>query len=135
MNYEDKIVKLKLDVIFKRVFGDENETDIIAAFISALLDIPRESIRQINIRNTELNPEYFNQKFGRLDLRLDIDGKIVNIEMQVNFEPDFKDRTLFYWAKMFSSELKSGDMYENLRKTICINIISLNPDLHTAPNK
>ena len=39
------IVKLKLDVIFKRVFGDENNKDIIAAMISALLEIPRESIR------------------------------------------------------------------------------------------
>ena len=59
MNNEDKIVKLKLDVIFKRVFGDENDTDIIAAFVSALLEIPQESIRNIFIRNTELTPDYF----------------------------------------------------------------------------
>ena len=36
------IVKLKLDVIFKRMFGDENNKDIIAALLSALLEIPRE---------------------------------------------------------------------------------------------
>ena len=62
MNNEDKIVKLKLDVIFKRVFGDENDTDIIAAFVSALLEIPQESIRNIFIRNTELTPDYFKLK-------------------------------------------------------------------------
>ena len=48
------IVKLKLDVIFKRVFGDENNKDIIAAMLSALLEIPRESIRSIEICNVEL---------------------------------------------------------------------------------
>ena len=126
MNNEDKIVKLKLDVIFKRVFGDENNTDIIAAFVAALLDIPQESIKNIYIKNSELSPDYFELKFGRFDLKLDVDGRTVNIEMQVNFEPDFKDRTLFYWAKMFGGELKSGDMYNNLKKTICINIINFN---------
>ena len=69
MDKDYKIVKLKLDVIFKRVFGDENDTDIIAAFVSALLDIPQESIKNIYIRNTELTPEYFKLKFGRLDLK------------------------------------------------------------------
>ena len=126
MDKDYKIVKLKLDVIFKRVFGDENDTDIIAAFVSALLDIPQESIKNIYIRNTELTPEYFKLKFGRLDLKLEVDGKIVNIEMQVNAEPDFKDRTLFYWSKMFSGGLKDGDMYDSLKKTICINIINFN---------
>ena len=126
MNSEAKIVKLKLDIIFKRIFGNQNNTDIIAAFISALLDIPRESIRKIYIDNVELTPEYFYQKFGKLDLKLDVDGSIVNIEMQVNFEPDFKERTLFYWAKIFSDDLKTGEAYEQLKQTICINIINFN---------
>jgi hypothetical protein len=33
MDLNQPIVKLKLDVIFKRVFGDANNTDIIAAFL------------------------------------------------------------------------------------------------------
>lgn len=37
MGRGERIVMLKLDVIFKRVFGDENNKDIIAAFISDLL--------------------------------------------------------------------------------------------------
>ena len=45
MNREEKIVLLKLDVIFKRVFGNESNKSIIAAFISDLLEIPRESIK------------------------------------------------------------------------------------------
>ena len=107
MDMQQPIVKLKLDVIFKRVFGDEKNEDIIAAMISALLEIPRESIRNIEISNVELPPEYYDQKFSRLDLRLNVDGKIVNVEMQVNYEADFKERTLFYWSKIYSEELKA----------------------------
>lgn len=115
---------LKLDVIFKRVFGDENNKDIIAAFISDLLEIPRDSIKAIYINNVELTPDFFDQKFSRLDLKLDVDGRIVNIEMQVNKETDFKERTLFYWSKLYSEELKAGDEYDQLKQTICINIIN-----------
>ncbi|MBQ5545362.1 MAG: hypothetical protein IIU00_06750 [Clostridia bacterium] len=42
MYRDNSIVKLKLDVIFKRVFGDENDKDILAAFLSAMLEISRE---------------------------------------------------------------------------------------------
>ncbi len=81
MDRAEKIVMLKLDVIFKRVFGDEKNKDIIATFISDLLEIPRSSIRSIYINNVELTPKFFDQKFSRLDLKLDVDGRIVNIEM------------------------------------------------------
>ena len=124
MNKEEKIVMLKLDVIFKRVFGNDSNKAIIAAFISDLLEIPRESIKAIYINNVELTPEYLDMKFSRLDLRLDVDGRIVNIEMQVNRETDFKDRTLFYWSKLYSEELRTGEEYGELKQTICINIIN-----------
>ena len=51
------IVKLKLDVIFKRIFGDEKNSDIIAAMLSALLEIPRDSIKSIEIANVEIPTE------------------------------------------------------------------------------
>ena len=135
INRDAKIVKLKLDIIFKKVFGDEKNEDIIAAFISSLLEIPRESIKKVYIENVELPPEQLDQKFSRLDLRLDIDGRLVNIEMQVNRETDFNERTLFYWSKLYSEELKESEPYSTLKQTICINIINFNqfscPEYHS----
>ena len=78
------------------------------------------------INNVELAPQYLNQKFSRLDLKMNVDGKIVNIEIQVNRETYFKERTLFYWSKLYSGELGSGDDYGKLKQTICINIINFN---------
>ncbi len=121
-----RIVKLKLDVIFKRVFGDEKNMDIITAFVSDLLDLPRESVKTVSIENVEISPEFFGRKYSRLDLRLKVDDRIVNVEIQVNSEPAFRERTLYYWAKLYGADLKEGEEYGKLEQTICVNIINFN---------
>ena len=135
MGRDTKIIKLKLDIIFKRIFGDAKNDDIIRAFIEDLLEMERGTIQEIFIENVELPPSELDKKFSRLDLKMKVDNQIVNIEMQVNYEADFKDRTLFYWSKLYSEELASGEEYSGLKKTICINIINFvaleNPDYHS----
>ena len=127
-----KIVKLKLDIIFKRVFGDIRNKNIIIRFLADILEIKPDDIKEIHFDNVELPSEYCGEKFSRLDLKLELkdvndsETKIINIEMQVNSEPAFKDRTLYYWSKIYSEELKTSEEYDSLRKTICINIINFN---------
>ena len=123
---DKKIVKLKLDIIFKKIFGDEHHKEIITSFIADILEIPFESIKSVTINNVELMPEYIENKFGRLDLKLNVDGRIINVEMQVKNVSAFKDRTLFYWAKLFTEDLLSGEKYKKLNETICINILDFN---------
>lgn len=57
------------------------------------------------------------------------------MEIQVKNDTDYRDRTLFYWAKLYSSELKSGEEYSELKQTVTINIINFNmfggDDYHT----
>ena len=65
-------------------------------------------------------------KIHRLDLNLYVDGRKINIEMQVNKESAYKERTLFYWAKLYSDDLDSGEDYSALSQTICVNIINFN---------
>ena len=126
MREDAEIVQLKLDLIFKKVFGDAQNTDVIAEFISAMLDIPRESIHLVEIRNTEMTPDFLGLKFGRLDLCLEVDEQLVDIEMQVNQQPNYAERSLFYWSKLYTSSLQSGDDYGVLRRAICINILNYN---------
>ena len=123
---EESIVKLKLDIVFKRIFGDERNKDIITSFIADILEIPFDSIKSLSINNVELVPNYYDNKFSRLDLKLTVDERIINVEMQVNSVTAFKDRTLFYWSKLFSEELKPKEEYKELHQTICINILGFN---------
>lgn len=127
------VVSAKLDIIFKKIFTEN--TDMLHEFVADVLDIPSESIKEIVIRNQELVPESLDGKFSRLDLNLKIDDTLVNVEIQVKGETDFRDRTLFYWAKLYTSELKSGDAYGKLKKAITINIVNFNMfegnDFHT----
>ena len=100
--------------------------DIITAFVSDLLELPRESVKTVSIENVEIAPEFFGRKYSRLDLKLKVDDKIVNVEIQVNSEPAFKERTLYYWAKLFSADLKEGEEYDKLEQTVCVNIVNFN---------
>jgi predicted transposase/invertase (TIGR01784 family) len=76
--------------------------------------------------NVELLPDNYADKFSRVDLKMQVDEKVVNVEMQICNESNFRERTLYYWSKIYSSELKSGEDYSKLRETICINIVNFN---------
>ncbi|MCM1271953.1 MAG: Rpn family recombination-promoting nuclease/putative transposase [Ruminococcus flavefaciens] len=118
------VISAKLDVIFKKIFTENR--DMLHEFIADVLDIPSESIQDIIITNSELPPETTDGKFSRLDLNLKVDDKLVNVEIQVKNDNDFCDRALFYWSKLYTSELKSGEIYSSLKKAITINILNFN---------
>lgn len=127
------VISAKLDVIFKKIFTENK--DLLHEFVADVLEIPSKSIQEIIITNPELAPENLDGKFSRLDLNLKVDNVLINVEIQVKSESDYRDRALFYWAKLYTSELKSGDSYEQLKKAITINIINFNmfegDDYHT----
>ncbi len=118
------VVSAKLDIIFKKIFTDNK--DMLSSFVANMLDIPQESISEIQITNPELPPDNLDGKFSRLDLNMRVDNRLVNVEIQVKNNPDYRDRTLFYWAKLYTSELKSGEEYSELKQAITINIINFN---------
>lgn len=126
MEKNNRIIKLKLDVIFKAMFGREGSEDILADFLSRLLEIPRQSIKRIIMDNVELIPDNYADKFSRVDLKMQVDERLINIELQINNEEHFRERTLYYWSRIYGSELKSGENYGRLKETICINIVNFN---------
>ena len=126
------VVSAKLDIIFKKIFT-ENE-DLLQEFLADILEIPSESIQGMTIVKQELTPETASGKFSRLDLNLKVRDKLINVEIQLKGNNDYRDRTLFYWAKLYASELKSGETYDQLKKTICKNKIHRN-NLMTACSK
>lgn len=129
MNFEniddkDFIMSPKVDFAFKMLFGDEKNKDILIAFLSSVLKLPRENFKELKLVNTELLREFKEDKKGILDVRVKNNkGEEIDIEIQVLPTKFMPQRTLFYWAKMYNGQIKAGDTYDKLQKCITINIL------------
>lgn len=124
-----EIISAKIDVVFKELFI--RKSSLLKHFISDTLDIPFENILNITLTNPEIPADYADGKLVRLDLSVrlkspDNTESLINVEMQINYQSYFMKRTLFYWSKLYTSELESGETYSKLKKTICINILDFN---------
>lgn len=123
MIYDD-LVKPKLDVVFKGIMTRSD--NVLKSFLSAFLEVDKSSIKDFDFINTENLPVAEDSKLSRVDLKIDVDGKIINIEIQLCDEGNFPERTLYYWAAMFTEGLKSGSDFSQVKKTICMNILDFN---------
>ncbi len=116
-----QFVSLKNDYVFRELFSYEN---IRKQFLSDVLDIPAESMKAVRIVNPYLWKRFRQQKQGILDMALELDdGTKINIELQVRRQNHWIKRKLFYLAKMYAEDLKSGQDYGRLRRCVSISIL------------
>ncbi|MBQ6118681.1 MAG: Rpn family recombination-promoting nuclease/putative transposase, partial [Clostridia bacterium] len=112
------------DIVFKNLFADKRNEDLLEAFLYAALDLPEGSIQKIEVKNGEITPLELSGKTCRLDLNLTVNNMLVNVEMQVAPSRDFADRALFYWSEIFLSGSEQGMEYGGLRKAITVNLLN-----------
>ena len=91
-----------------------------------MLDLSYDDIDEFSIVNPEIPPENLGDKFCRLDINMIVNGQRVDIEIQVKNEGDYPERSLYYWARDFSSAISKGGKYIELPRTIIINILDFN---------
>ena len=72
------------------------------------------------------NPKNFKtDKLSILDIKAtNQDGKRFNIEIQISDEADYDKRALYYWAKIYTEQLKVAEDYSKLSKAIGIHILN-----------
>ena len=124
-----KRLKAKNDFIFQRVFGRQENKDLLISLINAILNRQKQyQIEDIElIENTKLEKDRIEDKQGVLDIRAKAkDGTQLNIEIQLVNQYNMDKRTLFYWAKLFADQLNPGHPFGELKKTITINILDFN---------
>ena len=114
----------KMDFVFKNIFGSEKHPNILISFLNATLK-PKDLITEVEIKNTDLNKGYIEDKFSRLDVKATTsNNEIINIEIQLKNEYNMIKRSLYYWSKLYSEQLNEGEDYSLLKRTICINILN-----------
>jgi predicted transposase/invertase (TIGR01784 family) len=116
--------KLTNDILFKMMFVKYPE--LLKKLVAVLLSIPLDSITEFEIANPEIPPEALGEKFCRLDINMVVNGQRVDLEVQVSDEGDSPERSLYYWAREFSSALGEGNQYSALPRTVVASIVAYN---------
>ena len=118
------LLSLKIDYVFKLIFGDPRHKENTIALLSAILGRPKEDLVDLEIINSELLRDFQEDKKGVLDVRIQLrNGRQINVEIQILPVDPMPERTLFYWAKMYAGQIKAGDSYEKLKQCVTINIV------------
>ncbi len=113
------------DYAFKKIFGSEENKDILTEFLCLVTGLNKADFEDLQIENTELQQKYYDSKAGRLDVKILLkNGQKIDIEMQNIWYPDFTKRSIYYWAEIFTEDFNKGDDYVELNKCIAINIIN-----------
>lgn len=116
------MLKPTLDVVFQVLFGEVGSEEFTKDFLEKIL---KRKITQLDLsKNPILRRERINDKMGILDMiaRINNDENL-HIEMQCAKQDEIKDRILYYWSRVYSRDIKKGDEYGNLEKTISILIV------------
>ena len=117
------ILSPKVDFVFKKIFGNEKHPRILISFLNAVIK-PKDLIKSVEIKNTDIEKEHIEDKYSRLDIKaITNKGEHIYIEIQVKNEYNMIKRSLYYWSKMYESQIEKGDDYDILSRTICINIL------------
>ena len=111
--------------MFKQFFGDPRRKSITIAFLNNILKRKDEMIIDVHYENTERIKEEYDGKTSKLDVLVSTsNGERINVEIQIRKHPDFPERVLYYWSKLYSSSIGSGDEYSKLVPTIMISILN-----------
>ncbi|PFE06524.1 Rpn family recombination-promoting nuclease/putative transposase [Bacillus cereus] len=120
------LVNLRVDFAFKQLFGSRGNEKILMQFLNVILASSLSSpIQTLKIEDPHLHREYEKDKLSILDVLATLDDNTqISIEIQLNDQHDFLKRSLYYWSRLYASQMQKGGSYDALRKTITINILN-----------
>jgi len=123
MKSKKPLLPVKSDFVFKRIFGDQRNVDILGAFLRSVLDIPEDEYDRLTIVDPHVKKESDDDKYGILDVKLHtINGKIIHIEIQLKVHLDMKARTIYCQSKLVIEQMASGYKWSNIKRSITIVI-------------
>ena len=118
---EDFIMKTKVDMAFKEIMMDEKAR---TGFLSAMLKIRPEDIKETRILNANLRKGHEDDKQGILDVRILMNDAVeINVEIQLTRLKVWANRALFYLAKMYADQIAPKQNYGVFKKCVSISIL------------
>src|ERR1051325_6425661 len=97
----------KVDYAFKKVFGSEANTPILADLLNAVLRPPSRRIVELEILNPFNEKDAADARLSILDIKArDDHGQQYNFEMQLFGSRVHLQRILYYWAVLHGDQLR-----------------------------
>jgi len=126
-----RFINPKTDFAFKKLFGDEQNKEILISFLNAILYQGNSAIESLEILNPYQPPKIRGVKDTYLYIRSKLNNEqTVIIEMQVLNVEGFEKRILYNAAKAYSIQLDTGVDYTLLNPVIALTIT----DFEMFPN-
>jgi len=109
------------DVCFEKLMDNPKVRKGLSA---ALLEIDPKMIKDTTLLKNKTERSSIDDKYGILDVKiLLVNGTIINLEMQIRKYDYWDKRILFYMSKSYTSQIHTGDEYEELKKCIHASIL------------
>lgn len=122
-----KLLDPKNDLVFQKLFGMKQHKHILIAFLNAVLRLNGlEKIKDVSFEEKQLDVTLLtSEKLSILDLHVVTETSInINVEIQLVNQYNMIKRTIFHLSKMILGQLKKGEDYSSLSRTITINILN-----------
>lgn len=114
----------RVDLAFKKIFGIEDNKDLLISLINSIVG-EEDQVVDVTLLNPYNQKNFKEDKLSILDIKAEGNhGKKFNIEIQITDEADYDKRALYYWAKLYTDQLKEKDDYGTLEKVIGIHILN-----------
>jgi predicted transposase/invertase (TIGR01784 family) len=114
----------KNDVVFRLLFGDKRNGDLLRDFLQSVLTLPANDFAEITIVDPHLFRKYPDKKLGILDLKAKTkSGTIIHIEIQLADFPQMRERIVFYDAGLITDQIDEGEEYGVIKRAITILIV------------
>lgn len=128
-------LKLTNDFIFKVVFGQESNKDLLLDLVNAVLaDSGQATAVSLILKNpVNLRTARWDKETALDVSAVDATGRVFDIEIQVEPDPNFARRSLYYWARLYSRQITKGHDYLELVPVVCINILGFKLFTESTP--
>ena len=116
---EDRYIRF--DWAIKRLLRQKANFGVLEGFLTVLLG---ESIRIVEILESEGNQQRENEKFNRVDIKArNSKDEIIIVEVQNTREIYYLERILFGVAKAITEHIERGELYSEVKKVYSVSIL------------
>ena len=119
---KDKVITMMSDAVFKSVLQDRSCEDYLVDIIEGITKINKDYIkRNLVFKNSELTKEEIEEKGKVTDLLIELQGNIINLEMNKYYYEGLFNKNDRYVTKIKEGMITKKEKFVKEKKVIQIN--------------